>query len=104
MTSLFFVRRRLARIRCGFAVAFVPFAAIVGHCSADVGERAAAVLIVVACLQLLSATLSLGLAVVAGILFNWREALAEVGVGVLTLLSIFAAIAAAIFFAPGVLE
>jgi hypothetical protein len=104
VTSTFFLLRRPPWIRFGLAGALILSAAIVGRCFACDDEWATVFLIAVAGLQLMSATLSLGLAVVAGIRFGRREALAEVGVGVLMLLAIFAAITAALFFAPRVCE
>ncbi len=101
MTSSFFLHRRPAWIRYGVAVAFILSAGILSSRSACDDELLGVILFMISGVPVSMAAVSLGLAVLAWFRFGWREALAEVGVGVLMLLSIVAAMAAASYFAPG---
>ena len=101
MTSSFFLHRRPAWIRYSVAVAFILFAGILSGRSACDDDLLGVTLYIASVVPLSMAAISLGLAGFAWIRRGWREALAEVGVGVLMLLSIVAAMAAASYFAPG---
>ncbi len=104
MTSSFFLLRRPPWIRSGLAVALILSAAIVSRRYGCGEEWPIAYLFAVAGVQLPSAALSLGLALVAAIRCGWREALGEAVVCVLMLLAIVAAVAAALFLEPGACE
>ena len=91
MTATCFPRWRRAWIRYGITAAFLLLAAGTGLDAVCNDDWAGLVLLPGIGLQLLGAVFSLGMALVSWIRFDYRDALAEVGIAVLLLLSIAAA-------------
>jgi len=94
-------RRRRAWIRHAIIAASLVFAACAGHGSRRDDDWAALILLPCMGLQLLGAAVSLGMAVIAWIRFDYRGAFGELGLTVLMLGSIPASFIVMGLFAPG---
>ena len=101
MTATSLPRGRRAWIRYAITAAFVVLAAVTGFDATCNDDWAGLVLLPCIGLQLLNAVISLGMALVAWIRFDYRDALAEIGVAVLMLCSIPAAFMAMDLFMHG---
>ena len=101
MTAMSFPRWRRAWIRYAITAAFLVLAAGTGFHVACYDDWAGLALLPGIGLQLLSAVFSLGMALIAWIRFDYRDALAEVGVAMLMLCAIPAAFVVMGLFMPG---
>ncbi len=88
MTAMSFPRWRRAWIRYGITGGLLLLAAVTGLDAVCNDDWAGLVLLPGIGLQLLNAVFSLGMALLAWIRFDYRDALAELGVAALVLLSI----------------